>query len=387
MRRVNTKKSWIALAFLIGTGAVISAEAASEGPPQGLLEEIKLFSKAIGAIDQAFVGDVTPRSLLYGAVKGMLEGLNDRYTEFIDPKRFSLLQIQLKGEYAGIGAMLEIIDNYPAVRSLRPGSAAMKSGLKPGDRIVRINQVTTEGLALTEIAPQLRGEAGTALILTIMRPSTGQTFDLEIIRETIELEAVKDVRMIGKRTGYLWLQDWQEKTLTQVDHAIESLREQGMKALILDLRNNDGGLLPMAVGLCEKFLAEGEMIVRVESKLVEQRKDYVSEGEHTYSDLKLVVLVNEKSASASEVFSAAMQDHKRAVLVGTKTFGKASVQSLVPLDESSGMKLTTARYKSPEGREIDQVGLMPDFVVENQAAGQGPDRQVLKAIELFRDYM
>jgi len=364
-----------------------SAAPAVAVPDEGILAELKLFSRAIGAIEEAFVNDVKPRQLLYSAVQGMLAGLGDRYTEFIDPKRYALLQIQLKGEYAGIGAMLEIVDDFPAVRSVRPDSAAQKAGLLAGDKIIRINQVTTKGLPLTEIGPQLRGEAGTALVLTIQRLD-GRVFDVEVVRQTIEIEAVKDVRMVGKQTGYLWLQAWQEKTVDQVDAAVKKLREQGMRALIIDVRNNDGGLLPMAVGLSKKFLEKGQMIVKVSSKLKEQKKNYISDGEeHTYTDIKLVILVNGKSASASEVFSAAMQDNKRAVLVGVKTFGKASVQSLVPLDENSAMKLTTARYKSPKGRVIDHVGIIPDHVIENTPDGQGPDRQVLKAFELLREYM
>jgi len=356
-------------------------------PNEGILAELKLFSRAIGAIEEAFVNDIEPRTLLYSAVQGMLAGLGDRYTEFIDPKRYTLLQIQLKGEYAGIGAMLEIVDDFPAIRSVRPDSAAQKAGLLSGDKIIRINQAATKGIPLTEIGPLLRGEEGTALVLTIQRLD-GKVFDVEVVRATVQIEAVKDVRMVGKQTGYLWLQQWQEKTVDQVSAAVKKLRKQGMRALIIDLRNNDGGLLPMAVGLSKKFLEEGSMIVSVSSKLKEQRKDYISDGnKHPYRDIKLVILVNGKSASASEVFSAAMQDNKRGVLVGVQTFGKASVQSLVPLDEFSAMKLTTARYKSPNGRVIDHVGITPDYVIENVPDGQGPDRQVLKAIELLREYM
>lgn len=376
-----------AILFLLsGASPKPTAPVSSAQPNEGILAELKLFSRAMGAIEEAFVNDVQPRQLLYSAVQGMLAGLGDRYTEFIDPKRYALLQIQLKGEYAGIGAMLEIVDDFPAIRSVRPDSAAQKAGLLPGDKIIRINQVTTKGVPLTEIGPQLRGAEGTALVLTIQRMD-GKVFDVEVVRQTVDIDAIKDVRMIGKQTGYIWLQQWQEKTVDQVDTAVVKLRADGMRALIVDVRNNDGGLLPMALGLSKKFLDEGRTIVSVTSKLKEQQKVYISEGDHAYSDIQLIILVNGKSASASEVFSAAMQDNKRAVLVGTQTFGKASVQSLVPLDENSAMKLTTARYKSPNGRVIDHVGITPDYVIENSPDGQGPDRQVLKAIELFREYM
>ncbi len=367
--------------------AVSGTAGAAAQVETGILEELKLFSKAMSAIGQAFVNEVKPRQLLYDAVKGMMAGLGDKFTEFIEPERYALLQMQLKGEYSGIGVLLEIKEGFPVVRSLRQGSSAQKAGILPQDVLLKINGKSTAGLALVAIAPQLRGEAGTKLVLTIRRDATHKTFDIEIARELIEIEAVKDVRMIGKQTGYFWLQGWQEKTVEQVDRAIADLRAKGMKALIIDLRNNDGGLLPSAVAVAERFLEKGKTIVSVSSKIAEQRKDYVSSGQSTLKDVELVVLVNHRSASASEVFSAAMQDHHRASLIGVQTYGKASVQSLVPLDEKSAMKLTTARYKSPAGRFIDHIGLTPDFVVENTPDGQGPDRQVLKAMELLRKYM
>lgn len=386
----------LALAGLIAVpfAATLNAQTAAAGPAgtaagaeTGILAELKLFSKALSAIEQAFVNDVQPRQLLYDAVKGMLAGLGDKFTEFIEPARYELLQMQLKGEYSGIGVMLDLKDGFPVVRSLKQGSAAQKAGVLPQDIFLKIDGKPTQGLDLVAIASQLRGAADTHLVLTIRRDAIGKIFDLEIAREMIEIEAVKDVRMIGKHAGYFWLQSWQEKTADQVDKAIRDLRAQGLQALIIDLRNNDGGLLPSAVAVAERFLGAGKAIVSVSSKIAEQRKDYVSSGKAEVPGLELIVLVNQRSASASEVFSAAVQDHRRASLIGVQTYGKASVQSLVPLDEKSAMKLTTARYKSPAGRFIDHVGLTPDFVVENSPDGQGPDRQVLKAMELFRKYM
>jgi len=352
-----------------------------------MIEDLKLVAKAISVIQDAFVNDVDRRNLVYDAVKGMLAGLGDRYTEFIDPKRYELLKIQMRGEYAGIGVMLQIVKNFPMIKGVKPGSSAQKAGLKPGDLILKVNGESVENLPLPDVAPRLRGEAGTRLVLTLQRPPRGQIVEVEVVRETIQIEAVRDVRMVGKSLGYFWLNEWEEKTMEQVDKALEDLKAQGMQALIIDLRGNDGGLLPVAVALSERFLKKGDKIVSVNSKIAEQRKDYFSSGEHTRAGIELVVLVNGKSASASEIFSVAMQDHKRAAIVGEQTYGKASVQSVVPLDDKSAMKMTTARYRSPLGRSIDQVGLTPDFVIVNETPGQGPDPQLMKAMDLLKKYL
>lgn len=352
-----------------------------------LLEEIKLFSKAISVIEEAYPGDVDQRQLLYEAVKGMLDSL-DKYSEFIDPERYELLKIQMTGEYAGIGAILKLVEDYPAVESLKPGSPAEKAGLMPDDVILKINGEDTKGMILAAAAKLLRGEEDTALLLTIRRPPSGEVKEIEIVREKMEVEAIQDVRLVGRAIGYFWLQSWQENTADQVDKALENLKGQGMRALIMDLRHNDGGILPSATALAERFLPAGKNVVSVDSKIEEQRKEYITGSEHYFSDFPLVILVNEISASASEIFTAAMQDHHRATVIGVTTYGKASVQSVIPLDEQSAMKLTTARYLSPLGRDINNIGVVPDVVVENGPAGSpNADRQIVKALEILKDYM
>jgi carboxyl-terminal processing protease len=353
----------------------------------GLIGELKLFSKAIGAIYEAYPGDVTPRNLLYQAVKGMLSSL-DKFSEFIDPERYKLLQIHMKGEYAGIGAILQMIDQQVMIRALEPGKPAEKAGLLPGDIIQKIDGVSLEKKSVGDVSALLRGGENTPVVLTILREAPRKVFDVKIQREKIEIQAIQDARMIGKSLAYFRLAAWQEHTTAQVDATLEELAGSGMKALVIDLRNNDGGLLTQAVALSERFLAKGKKIVSVQSKIKEQRKEYFAPEKGKYSKIELVILVNEKSASASEVFSGAMQDHRRATVVGVKTFGKGSVQSVIPLDEVSAMKLTTARYATPSGRIIDMIGLMPDRVVANGPEGMpGADRQIMEAIAVLKQYM
>jgi len=375
---------FVLISLLVATA--VSAGWAQSQEDNGIIEDLKLFSKALGAISEAWVGDVTPRNLLYQAVKGMLGSL-DKFSEFIEPERFKLLQIHMRGEYAGIGAILQIVNNQVGIRAVEPGKPADKAGLRPGDIILKIDGISMENKSVMDVSSLLRGEANTPVTLTVLREPR-QIFDVKIERAKIEIQAVQDSRMIGKELAYLRLAEWQEHTASQTDTVLEGFKKQGMKALIIDLRNNDGGLLTQAVALAERFLPKGKKIVSVQSKIPEQRKEYFVTQSPAYPKLTMVILVNEKSASASEVFSAAMQEHRRATLVGVKTYGKGSVQSVIPLDDVSAMKLTTARYATPSGKVIDMIGLIPDRVVSNGTEGTpGSDRQILEAIAILKQYM
>lgn len=352
-----------------------------------LIEELKLFSKAIGVICEAYPEDVPPRNLLYEAVKGMLGSL-DKFSQFIDPNLYKLVQIQMKGEYAGIGAILQMLNGQVAIRALEPGKPAERAGLQIGDIIMKIDGVSVEKKEIADVSALLRGEANTPVVITIFRGPLGQILDVTIQRQIIEIQSIQDARMVGKSLAYFRLAAWQEHTSTQTDKVLDDLKQKGMQALIIDLRSNDGGLLPQAVSLAEKFLLKDKKIVSVRSKIAEQRKEYVASQKGKYINIPIVILVNEKTASASEVFTGALQDNHRATVVGSQTFGKGSVQSVIPLDDVSAMKLTTAKYATPSGMVIDKIGLTPDKVVANGPEGTpGSDRQILEAITILREYM
>lgn len=350
---------------------------------EGLIAELKLFSKAIGAIYEAYPGQVTPRGLLYQAVKGMLSSL-DPYSEFIDPERYPLLQISMKGEYAGIGIILKMAGSQIAVSAVEPGKPGEKAGLLAEDIILKIDGVPVDKKTIPDVSALLRGDADTPVVVTVQRGPSRETLDIKIFRQRIEVKAIQDIRMAGRSLGYMKIAAWQENTTEQADKALKDLKKKGMKALIIDLRNNDGGLMTQAVLLSERFLPKGKKILSVRSKIEEQRKDYYVSYGKADTKLPLVILVNEKSASASEVFSGALQAHRRATLVGVKTFGKGSVQSIIPLDDVSGMKLTTAKYVTPADQAIDGVGLTPDRVVQNGPAGE--DLQLTEASSILKKY-
>lgn len=347
------------------------------------IEELKLFSRALGAIMEGYAGDVESRKLFYEAVRGMTQSL-DKYSEFIDPEKYELMKISIAGEYAGIGTWLKEADGKIFIENIRPGTSAERAGLRPGDFILSVDGVLLAGKNVAEAGALLRGEAGTEVRVTLLRE---KEFEVTLTREMIEIEAIRDIRKVGRAIGYMQIMDFQEKTVAQMDAGLLDLEKQGIEALIIDLRNDGGGLMTQAVAMAERFLPAGAKIVSVNSKIDVQRKEHVATGSVRVYSYPMVILVNQFSASASEIFSAAMQDNKRATLVGVKTFGKASVQSVVPLDEYSAMKLTTARYISPNGRHIDGVGLEPDLIVED-GTPENPQaqNQIKAAIAILKNY-
>jgi len=350
---------------------------------EGLIAELKLFSRAIGVIYEAYPGNVRPRDLLYQAVKGMLSSL-DKHSEFIDPVRYPLLQISMKGEYAGIGIILKMVGSQIAISAVEPGKPGEKAGLLAEDIILKIDGIPVGQKTIPDVSALLRGDADVPVVITVQRGPSQETLDIKIIRKKIEVKAIQDAKMAGRSLGYMRIAAWQENTTEQADKVLKDLRKKGMKALIIDLRNNDGGLMTQAVSLAERFLPEGQKILSVRSRIEEQRKDYYASYGKANTKLPLVILVNEKSASASEVFSGALQANFRATLVGVKTFGKGSVQSIIPLDDASGMKLTTAKYVTPTDQEIDGVGLIPDRIIENGLKGE--DLQLLEAFEILKKH-
>lgn len=338
-------------------------------------ERLKVFTEVLSLIQSNYVENVDPKDLVYGGIRGMLESL-DPHSSFMPPEVFKEMQVETQGSFGGLGIEITVKDHQLTVVAPIEGTPADRAGIQPGDRIIKIDGQPTKDMTLMEAVRKMRGPKGTQVTLTIGRDEKG-VFDLTLTREIIEIKSVKS-QDLGDGIGYVRLISFQERTARDLQNALERLRKNGMNALVLDLRNNPGGLLNQAVQVSELFLDKGQLIVYTQGRAKDQNLRFVAEGRNGLPKFPMVVLVNGGSASASEIVAGALQDWKRAVVLGTKTFGKGSVQTVIPLSDGSGLRLTTARYFTPKGRSIHGSGIVPDIVVElpqPEKVAKAPERE------------
>ncbi|MDO8535873.1 MAG: S41 family peptidase, partial [Candidatus Omnitrophota bacterium] len=286
------------------------------------------------------------------------------FSQFMDQDEYKELTSEARGEFGGIGIEITMKDGILPVITPMAGTPAESAGIKPGDKIVRINGGTTKNMRLSEAVKIMRGEPGTQIILTVWREKEEKVFDVSIKRANIKINSIKDACLIEGKIGYIRLVEFQEKCARELETALKKLEGEGMDSLILDLRNNPGGLLESAIDVSEKFIPKDEIIVSTKSRSSAQNVVYRSKGILTHPSWPLIVLVNEGSASASEIVAGAVQDNKRGVILGAKTFGKASVQTVIPLKDNSALRLTTAHYFTPSGKSISKQGVVPDVAVD-----------------------
>ncbi|WP_373077657.1 S41 family peptidase [Fusobacterium varium] len=329
------------------------------------IRELKELSDIMDILNENYVGEkkIDKKILLQGAVKGMLESLDDPHSNYFTKAELESFKEDLKGTYVGVGMVVQKRVNEPlTVVSPIEDGPAFKVGVKPKDKIIAIDGEATYKLTSEESVKKLKGEPNTKVKVTVYRESTKETKDIEIERAVVELKYVKH-RMLDDKIGYLRLTQFGENVYPDVKKAMEDLQKNNMKALVFDLRSNPGGALDQAIKISSMFLKEGR-VVSVKSK---EGTEQVSnrEGKY-YGDFPLVILINGGSASASEIVSGAIKDNKRGILVGEKSFGKGSVQTLIPLPDGDGMKLTIAKYYTPSGISIHGKGIEPDVVVEEK---------------------
>jgi carboxyl-terminal processing protease len=315
---------------------------------------------------------LTYQDLIHGALKGMLNTL-DPHSEFMDPTKFDELKKDTEGEFGGLGIIVELgKDNMLTVVAPMEDSPGYRAGILPHDQIVKIDGKSAAKLDLEDAVKRLRGESGTSITITIRRPSTGQIKDYKLVRANIKVDSVKDINdkrefpLGGDGIGYVRIIQFGEKTSDDLGLALKRLTDQGMRALIIDLRDNPGGLLEQAGQVCEKFLPRGQLIVSTEGRGSSPKSEYRAEGHGKRIDMPIVVLVNGYSASASEIVAGCLQDLQpitHAIIVGEQTFGKGSVQSILPLADGSALRLTTARYYTPSHKVIHEHGITPDIYV------------------------
>ena len=376
---------WIAVGALAGALTTVSLQTVARGTLAPLpLEELQQLAAVFGMIKSDYVEPVDEKKLITDAISGMVSSL-DPHSQYFDKKSFKEFREGTTGRFVGVG--IEITQEDGLIRVVSPieGSPADRAGLKPGDLITRVDDTAVKGLTLNEAVKRMRGEPGTKVQLTIMRRDENRTFPVTITREEIRTQSVK-----GKvvEPGYAWLRlsQFQERTVDDFVAKLQDIykREPNLKGLVLDLRNDPGGLLDAAVAVSAAFLPEGVTVVSTNGQIEESKSTYKAIPEDymrrrgadplkrlpaAVKSVPMVVLVNEGSASASEIVAGALQDHKRATIMGSQTFGKGSVQTVRPLGPDTALKITTARYYTPNGHTIQAKGIVPDIMVDDTAEG------------------
>jgi len=325
-------------------------------------EELKTFSEVLTQVQKSYVDETKVKDLVQGAIRGMLSTL-DPHSAYMTPEMYKEMQVETKGEFGGVGIQIGVKENRLAVIAPIEGTPAYRAGIKSGDFITKVNDETTKDLTLMDAVQKMRGPKGSKINLTIQRDGTPDPLQFTLVRDTIKIESVKS--KVLDNIGYVRLTQFQESTGRDLSKVLKQFKEQKLQSTILDLRNNPGGLLTASVEVSEQFLPGGKLVVYTKGR--ESKKDeWIAKGKDQMDDSPMIILVNEGSASASEIVAGALQDYGRAVIVGTTSFGKGSVQTILPLGDGSGLRLTTAKYYTPKGRSIQSTGITPDIVVKPQ---------------------
>ncbi len=362
----------------LGLDWAISAAFAQDGSRADTYRLLTLFGDVFERVRAEYVDPVGDKDLIENAINGMLTGL-DPHSSYMNAKQFRDMQVQTKGEFGGLG--IEVTQDNGFIKVISPidDTPASRAGIKAGDIITALDGKTVQGLSLNDAVDQMRGLPNSKITLTIKREGVDKPIEVSMLREVIHIQVVKQ-RMEPDSIGYVRLTQFTEQADAGLKQAVKTLRQQAggkLKALILDLRNNPGGLLDQAVAVSGDFVDQGE-IVSTRARHAEDAQRWDAKGSDILNGLPLVVLINGGSASSSEIVAGALQDHHRAVLLGTRSFGKGSVQTVIPLPGNGAMRLTTARYYTPSGRSIQGLGITPDVPVQETREDQprfGPERE------------
>ena len=355
--------------------AVLAAPSARAASSDKTYEQLKLLVDVLGLIEENHVDEPEAQKLVYGAAAGMVRVL-DPYSQFMDPELHREMKTETEGQFGGVGLRMTMKDEWLTVQTPMPGSPAYRLGVLPNDRVIEIDGESTKDMSMTDALKRLRGAPGAKVKLKLERPpeedgpedADWKVLDVEITRELVKIESTVALTL-ENGVGYLRINEFSAKTADDAADDLRRLKKDGATTLVLDLRNNPGGLLSAAVEVASLFLGENKLLVYTQGRRPDSRQDFTAAASAPYASLPLVVLINGGSASGAEIVAGAFQDHKRAVVVGERSFGKASVQSLIPLADGSGLRLTVARYYTPNGRSIHRDdknktgGILPDIVV------------------------
>ena len=361
----------------IGHGVFAEREAAQSTLP---VEELRTFSDVFGRIKNDYVESVADKVLLENAIRGMLTGL-DPHSAYLDAEQFKELQVGTTGQFGGLGIEVGMEDGFVKVIAPIDDTPAERAGIKAGDLVIRLDDTPVKGMTLNDAVKIMRGKPGTDIVLTVVREGLDKPLQIKITRDIIKVKSVKS-RTLAPGYGYLRISQFQSKTADYMTDAIENLKKENggtLKGLILDLRNNPGGVLNGAVAVSDAFLTNG-LIVYTEGRIEDSSLRFNATADDVINSAPMVVLVNQGSASASEIVAGALQDHKRAIIIGEQTFGKGSVQTILPLSGGTALKLTTARYYTPSGRSIQAEGIKPDIELQSLEVAE-----VEKSIEPLKE--
>lgn len=389
--KVTFRSALLAAALAFGAGAALNGPPgawlgdrlglgaqAQEGSRAETYRLLSLFGDVFERIRAEYVEPVNDREVIEAAINGMLQSL-DPHSGYMNPRTFRDMQVQTRGEFGGLGIEVTQENGFVKVISPIDDTPAARAGVKPGDLITHIDGRTVQGLTLNEAVERMRGPPRTEIRLTIRREGAPQPIQMTIVRDVIRIQSVR-WRLIDDDVGYIRITSFNEQTDQGLRRAVQQLRTQAgtrLRGLVLDLRNNPGGLLDQAVAVSDDFLEQGE-IVSTRARRAEDAQRYNARPGDIAAGLPLVVLINGGSASASEIVAGALQDHRRAVVIGTRSFGKGSVQTVMPLPGNGAIRLTTARYYTPSGRSIQATGIEPDVLVElfeGEARAEARDRE------------
>ena len=364
MNNMNINSVKAVIIALLLTGQFVHAEQVP-GPETGELpvDQIRTFAEVFAKIKNDYVEDVEDGILLEHAIKGMLEGL-DPHSSYLDEDAYLDLQEGTSGEFGGLGIEVSMEDGFIKVISPIDDTPAQKAGMQSGDLVIRLDETPVKGLSLNDAVSRMRGEPGTDITLTIIREGEEKPLKITITRDVIKVKSVR-TQTLEPGFGYLRISHFQSRTAEDARAGVQQLKQDNngnLNGLILDLRNNPGGILSAAVGISDLFLVKG-LIVYTEGRIDDSRLKFNAKPADILDNAPIVVLVNAGSASASEIVAGALQDHKRGVIMGQKTFGKGSVQTVLPISNAAALKLTTARYFTPSGRSIQVSGIEPDVVI------------------------
>ncbi len=364
---------WVLLAVgfvSMFAGAVMAKRLPAQG---GVYEQLKIFTEALSYIESNYVEEVEPDKAIHGAIRGMLRTL-DPHSSFMPPEVYREMQVETEGRFGGLGIEITMRDDVLTVVSPIEGTPAFRAGIQPGDQIIKVDGESTKEMSLVDAVKKLRGPEGSAVNITIFRQGFTEPKDFTLNRAVIQIKSVRWTK-IHDDVGYIKLRSFHKTTQEELEEALQDLGEQHIKSLVLDLRNNPGGLLEQAIAVANIFLEGGQLIVYTKGRLPNQNMKGFAKSDGIHVSYPVAVIINGGSASASEIVAGALQDLKRATIIGTQSFGKGSVQTIIPLSDGSGLRLTTAKYYTPQGGEIHGKGITPDVVVEKPQEVESQDNE------------